>query len=179
MLDRSPFSKVLVEPCPTSIDEDYCCHAYTLQVHKDPEILRYHQEIFVDLKVGNEIRSWSGFPFLYKKGLILKVDSENDIQEGDLILYFDHKNYLTHSGRMKNGRVISKWGGRAKHPFTGETLLGDHLWMHQWEDIPGMYRSERPRARFYRMRESLASEEVWDALLEFKANLWEKINAQR
>jgi hypothetical protein len=84
-------------------------------------------------------------------GLLIKVDEENEIRDDDLILYFDAKNYLLHSGRMKDGRVLSKWGGRAKNPLTGETLLDDNVWLHGWEDIPQAYKGDRPLARFLRV----------------------------
>ena len=160
MLDQSPFIKVLTEACPTSIEEDYCCHAYTLQVHKDPDILQHHQEIFVDINVGNEARTGLFFQWLFKKGLIQQVNDENAIRDDDLVLYFIGDKQLAHSGRVKDGRVVSKWGGRAKNPFTGETLLGDPVWMHHWEDIPGMYRSDRPRIRIFRMKNGVTTDEI-------------------
>lgn len=178
MLDRSPFSRVLVEPCPTSVEEDYCCHAYTLQVHKDPGILQHHQEIFVDINVRGEMRTGLFYEFLFKKGLLERqVNDEGESRDDDLILYFIGDRHLAHSGRLRNGRVISKWGGKAKHPLTGETLLGDHVWMHHWEDIPTIYRGDRTRVRLFRIKDGVTTQQIGKALLEFKDDIWKKINA--
>jgi hypothetical protein len=171
MLNRTPFNKELIELCPASVEDDYCCHAYTLQVHKDPEILRHHQEIFVDINIGKEVKTGLFFLSLFKKGLLEQVNSESELRDDDLILYFIGDKHLAHSGRIKNGRVISKWGGRAKHPLTGETLLGDNVWMHHWEDIPNIYRGDRTSVRLFRIKQGITTQQISQVLLEFKDEL--------
>lgn len=168
-----------MELCPTSIDEDYCCHAYTLQVHRDPDILLHHQKIFVDVNVKGAMRSDLFFILLFNKGLLQQVNDERESRDGDLVLYFTGDKQLAHSGRLKNGRVISKWGGRAKHPVTNETLLGGDVWMHHWEDIPDIYRDNRTSVRLFRIREGIIVQKIIQALLEFKDNLQQQINSCR
>jgi len=57
-----------------------------------------------------------------------------DVEDGDVVIYFDGEGNATHAGIVQGGCVISKWG-------TG------HIWKHQLFEIPTSYGRE---ARFYR-----------------------------
>jgi len=175
MFDSTSFTRVLIEKPPISFSQDYCCHAYSLQVHTDANILRYHREIFVDLKTDSGIQSWQGFPYLSsKKNFLSQVNNESDIRDNDIVLYFNDHNYLLHSGRVKEGRVVSKWGGRSINPLTGEDLIGDGVWMHHWEDIPAAYKGSRPLARILRIIDGITADDLAEGLMEFRSYLHEK-----
>lgn len=178
MLDRSPFQKVLIERCPTSIEQDYCCHAYALQVHTNEKVLKNHELIFVDLNINGELKTGLFYQFLFKKNALIQINNEEELLDDDLILYFIKDKHLTHSGRMKNGRVVSKWGGRAKHPATGETLLGGDVWMHHWEDVPQDYMLNHVSVRLFRLTEGISSEQIAEILLEFMDDLQSKLSKQ-
>lgn len=171
MLDRSQFTKVLIESCPSNINEDYCCHAYSLQVHKDADILRFHNEIFVDLVQNGRTISCPFYNYLFKRKLIKNI-IEKQIQNDDIILYVDSKRSVKHSGRIQDGRVISKWGGRARNPNTGEVLLGNDLWLHQWEDVPYVYTDGgKLSALLYRISPEFTSDDIKTNLLAFRESI--------
>jgi hypothetical protein len=69
-----------------------------------------------------------------------------DAREGDIILY-SRGEEIHHAGRLKSGRVVSKWG-------TG------HLWEHGIFELPARYGE---RTRFYRAVPSAVVEEAFVA----------------
>lgn len=168
MLDSSPFTRLLVEKCPPTVEQDYCCHAYALQVHKDAEILKYHGEIFVDLNQAGKIISAPFFKHLFKKGLLETVKND-EAKNHDIIVYLDSSRNILHSGRLKDGRVISKFGGRAQNPITKEVLLGKDVWLHHWEDVPRVYSDAgKLSIMFIRIKKGITAEEIKNHLLAFR-----------
>ena len=64
----------------------------------------------------------------FVSGLLREVLAErtpDSVTDGDIIIYFDN-NTPTHAGKVKKGRVVSKWG-------TG------HLWEHAIYEVPLSY----------------------------------------
>jgi hypothetical protein len=57
-----------------------------------------------------------------------------DVEDGDLVLYFDGQGQPRHAGIVQGPHVVSKWGA-------------GHIWKHPVFEIPASYGME---ARFYR-----------------------------
>lgn len=171
MLNQKPFPKILVEKSSLPVCRDFCCHAYSLRVHRDAEILKHHEEIFLDMIIHGRVCSWGGFSFLAGKGFLEDVDDERSVRDGDIILYVNSADHLRHSGRMKNGNVVSKWGGRATDFSGGATELGGDVWEHGWEDVSPDYKDDRPRVRFIRVVKDVSVENLKTGLLEYKEYL--------
>lgn len=175
MFNRTPKTRVILESSSTSIEKDYCCHAYSLGVHKDAEILSHHGEIFMDLKINGKLHSSPCIPHLAKKGLLKTVEGEENLKNGDIILYLNAKKELQHSGIYKDGQIVSKWGGRARDPDTDDLLIGDHLYIHNFDDVPDGYKANgEVFAMFVRIKEGVTPENIRNELLDFRSSLLKK-----
>jgi hypothetical protein len=59
-----------------------------------------------------------------------KEVTPQDISDGDVAIYFDNAGKPTHAARNREGRFISKWGGRG---------VLSHVWRHGAYEVPWAY----------------------------------------
>ncbi len=107
--------------------EVYDCFMYILNLHKDPSRKKIDE---IRIKINERYNRQDGLvdgkcmEFLISKGYLIEVPLEK-IQDDDIILYFDGSE-PKHAGKIKNGKIISKWGPQ-------------HLWEHDIWDVPIHY----------------------------------------
>jgi len=70
--------------------------------------------------------------------------STEEAREGDIVLYWDDE-IIAHAGRVRSGRVLSKWGA-------------GHLWEHDVFEIPMQYGN---RVTFYHPIDKPVAEKIF------------------
>ena len=101
----------------------YNCHAYTFDLLDSPDA--------ESVVLGNHPTRFASRAFvaqLLDEGYLTSVDSPCPSHDGYIVYFRD--GVIEHSGKVSNGRIISKWG-----------KLG-HLWEHATWEVPGEYGDE-------------------------------------
>ncbi len=95
---------------PETFKYNCCMHSFNIN-HRNPNnkiMLRSKQEF----DKNNETEIFVGVKFVefcLSQEYLCEI-SLNKVKNDDIIIYFDENSYLQHVGKIKNGRVISKWG---------------------------------------------------------------------
>lgn len=97
------------------------CFMYALRIEPVQVNNVCSQEIFPD----SAFVAWSIDNLLQQNEV-----NPQDTSHGDVAIYFDNAGKPTHAARNREGRFISKWGGRS--------VLA-HVWRHGAYEVPGAY----------------------------------------
>ena len=116
LLEESDFTK--------NFYPNYNCYMFALDLLNSKEVDQKAQSTLGRVRPGNDF-----IKYLLNQEVLKEINFA-ELKFDDIIIYFDQNNPL-HAGKVRSGKVISKW-----------TIYG-HLWEHGIDEVPLCFGSNR------------------------------------